>query len=623
MLLVILFLAVPLSLAALETAGQLARTSRVYDSRLTREYNLGAGVEVAIHEVQYDPNFDDGLTPADPSKEIAVVVNENAVTTTITKIFSSQDLVGQGLIVNKEVVPTTAPVNAPTTFTYAITIENKGTNTVILETIRDYLPPHFSYAGPTAGITTDNPTIASNEITSNCGNTAYTLDWSLPPNVDIQAGEKLTLSFNASGTLPDGAYFNQVQVSYRAWWDASLIDVYTPYAAPVIVGTANPKCGHNLGIRVDKNVEPPEALPGVETEFTYTITVENTTAVDLPVHQIEDLLPPGFIYVVGSSSDITASDPSEELDPNLLRWRLVWGDAATEPPLTTIPAGQSKTQVFKARGNVGSGLTYLNEVFVAYETEEWIYGVDAYADIVIALDNSGSIDSTELEDLKATANEIVDAFSVDTTEERIRIGVTRFRGESAPVVAMTDVDVHLTDVPLHDGINGLSQGGPDLSSGTNIVAAIQGAATHYATGLGDRPEMPNLMILITDGLDTVNTLADIQAACWASGAEIFAVGVGSVDVDTLNAIACNPSAGHVFYTSDFSGLLSLVDDIVSANLVAAKTVARAEGGASSHSSVSGGALYDLETLAPDGSTLRSRIVTYESSDQVDILSWQQ
>ena len=146
---------------------------------------------------------------------------------------------------------------------------------------------------------------------------------------------------------------------------------------------------------------------------------------------------------------------------------------------------------------------------------------------------------------------------------------------------------------------------------------------HYASGLGDRPEMPNLMILVTDGLDTVNTLADIQAACLASGAEIFAVGVGSVDVDTLNAIACNPSAGHVFYTSDFGGLLALVNDIVSANLVAAKTVARAEGGASSGSSVSGGALYDVETLAPDGSTLRSRIVTYENSDRVDILSWQQ
>ena len=131
------------------------------------------------------------------------------------------------------------------------------------------------------------------------------------------------------------------------------------------------------------------------------------------------------------------------------------------------------------------------------------------------------------------------------------------------------------------------------------------------------------MILITDGLDTVNTLAGIEAACWASGAEIFAVGVGNVDADTLNAIACNPSAGHVFYTSDFSGLLALVDDIVSANLVAAKTVAGAEGGASRGSSISGGALYDVETLAPDGSTLRSRIVSYQNSDQVDILSWQQ
>ena len=110
-------------------------------------------------------------------------------------------------------VPSTAPANTLTTFTYDITIKNEGTNAVTLKNIRDYLPPQFSYVGPTTGITTNDPTIASNEITSNCGNTAYTLDWSLPPNLEVQAGEELTLSFNATGTLPDGAYYNQVLVS--------------------------------------------------------------------------------------------------------------------------------------------------------------------------------------------------------------------------------------------------------------------------------------------------------------------------------------------------------------------------------------------------------------------------
>ena len=195
----------------------------------------------------------------------------------------------------------------------------------------------------------------------------------------------------------------------------------------------------------------------------------------------------------------------------------------------------------------------------------------------MAQDDSGSIDSTDLDALKATANEIVDAFSLDTTEGRIRIGVTRFRGESAPVVAMTDIDDHPASTPLHDGIDGLVQGAPDLSGGTDIVAGLEGGAAQYATGLGDRPEIPNLMIFITDGVDQKHTVEEIEAACWATGAEIFAVGVGSVDVDTLNAIACNPNAGHVFYASDFSGLLALVDDIVSANLIAALTVARAFG----------------------------------------------
>ena len=90
MLLAFMVLAVPLAVAAVQTAGQLALASRTYDSRLARDYNLGAGVEVAIHKVQYDPTFDDGLTPAYPSKEIAVEVNEDVVATTITWISSAR-----------------------------------------------------------------------------------------------------------------------------------------------------------------------------------------------------------------------------------------------------------------------------------------------------------------------------------------------------------------------------------------------------------------------------------------------------------------------------------------------------------------------------------------------------
>ena len=41
-------LAVPVSVASIQTSAQLSRNSRVYDSRLRSMYGAGSGIEVAI-----------------------------------------------------------------------------------------------------------------------------------------------------------------------------------------------------------------------------------------------------------------------------------------------------------------------------------------------------------------------------------------------------------------------------------------------------------------------------------------------------------------------------------------------------------------------------------------------
>ena len=132
---------------------------------------------------------------------------------------------------------------------------------------------------------------------------------------------------------------------------------------------------------------------------------------------------------------------------------------------------------------------------------------------------------------------------------------------------------------------------------TNIVAAITGGEAQFGTGLGDRLGVPNMMIVITDGDDTTgNSYSDIEAASAASGAEIFAVGVGpesDVSPETLFAISYDPDnpgavfdganpdpyySDHVFHTDDFTDLINLVNEIVTAVLGASQTVVTAEGG---------------------------------------------
>ena len=108
-------LGVPIAVSALQTSAQLARNSQVYDRRLTSDYSAGAGVEVALWEVQNDPAFGDNLTKTDPSTQMTADTNDETVHVTVTRIFGEESLQGQGTIITKSVDPTTAVANATTT----------------------------------------------------------------------------------------------------------------------------------------------------------------------------------------------------------------------------------------------------------------------------------------------------------------------------------------------------------------------------------------------------------------------------------------------------------------------------------------------------------------------------
>ncbi len=120
MLIGFIVLAVPLTVAAIQTAGQISRNSRVYDGRLTGMYSAGAGVELVLWKILSDPTFNDDLTELDPTTQLTVENNDETVDVTVTQIFDSVVLDGQGVIVTKSVTPDDINVGQSPTFTYTI-----------------------------------------------------------------------------------------------------------------------------------------------------------------------------------------------------------------------------------------------------------------------------------------------------------------------------------------------------------------------------------------------------------------------------------------------------------------------------------------------------------------------
>ena len=368
MLIGFIVLAVPLAAGAVQTAGQLSRNSRVYDGRLTGMYSAGAGVELVLWKILSDPTFDDDLTELSPTTQLTVESNDETVDVTITKIFDSVSLEGQGVIVEKSVTPDAISVGQSPTFNYTITVLNKGTGTIDLKQILDFMPPGLTYkAGSTNGVTTGEPTTTSNDPAT-CGAVPQQLYWNLSnEHIQISAGDQVSLTFQALGTLPEGTYYNQGAARYDPWWSSPDLYVFTSsYAAPITVGGGSPKCGYNLELLVTSSVDPEEPIPDVETEFTYTITVENVSPDIVYVCQIDDLLPPTFDYIATSSGDypgnIRTEEPEITPDASSSRWKLRWEDDSL--PMATLSPGDTATQIFRALTTPVTGTDYYNEIEV-------------------------------------------------------------------------------------------------------------------------------------------------------------------------------------------------------------------------------------------------------------------
>lgn len=189
----------------------------------------------------------------------------------------------------------------------------------------------------------------------------------------------------------------------------------------------------------------------------------------------------------------------------------------------------------------------------------------AQADVMLVLDRSGSINPTELSQLKTAAKAFIDALGLSTFG--IHAGFSSFATNGT-------LNQHLTDdsLTVKSAIDALVSGGF-----TNLKEGLDLARNEHANpGDGhdrDDSTSPDKVIVITDGhpnrplpSDTADDAAASSAdAYWADGAEIFVVGVGS-DVNTTylkNEIADpdDPGEQHYYSITDYSGLENLLKNL--------------------------------------------------------------
>jgi Mg-chelatase subunit ChlD len=172
----------------------------------------------------------------------------------------------------------------------------------------------------------------------------------------------------------------------------------------------------------------------------------------------------------------------------------------------------------------------------------------AAADIVFVLDSSGSVGQANYQKMLQFVKSMASNFPIGS--DKVRIGVETF--SSRPYTEF-NLNKNLDHASVATAIDHISY----KSGGTNTGTALKDMYTKMFTAPnGDRPGVPNIAIVVTDGRSNnrPSTLAE-AAKAKALGIEVFSVGVGAgVDVSELNAIASDPDAGHVMTVTDFSKL---------------------------------------------------------------------
>jgi uncharacterized protein YegL len=183
-------------------------------------------------------------------------------------------------------------------------------------------------------------------------------------------------------------------------------------------------------------------------------------------------------------------------------------------------------------------------------------GCKGKVDVVLVMDNSGSIDSTEYATMKTAAKAFVDALSLAPA------------GPHAAKVSFASgatLDQQLTDdaVLLKSKIDLAQTGGS-----TNLSAGIDVAQTELVS-TRDRADAPNIIIILTDGAP--NSQADAITSANASkgaGTEIFAVGIGT-DTSTSaflhDQIVSDVENDHYFDAANFDDLQTVLTGLTQCN----------------------------------------------------------
>lgn len=184
---------------------------------------------------------------------------------------------------------------------------------------------------------------------------------------------------------------------------------------------------------------------------------------------------------------------------------------------------------------------------------------DGQLDIVLMIDTSGSIRESRFNILQDFAQDFV--LSLEISSDTGRIGTLSY---SDDVKVEFNLGTYHTAEDVAHAIEMIQY----RAGKTNTAEALRVVREDMFTEAnGDRSDVPNILIIITDGISTVNTEETIPEAVKTkvSGIHILLVGaeISSTDLE-LKALATDPDDKNIFTTPSFTDMSTLLPNVLDA-----------------------------------------------------------
>jgi len=243
--------------------------------------------------------------------------------------------------------------------TYTIKISNHDDKKNQLKEITDTLPAGLSYDcnGPPDQLTlpgADPVDIVPDDDDELCGDFGgVEIEWDIPGDPDLLAGEVVTLTFTAVTSATPGTYCNGVEATPDGFDNRSgataLVQIGpTPGLCPDEAVVVTKTWTSVILDGTNKSVSPRVYTFDIDFE----IKLDNIGTEDLNLKELTDLLPTGFTFgIMDPSSDITEA-PSVKTQNSVSRDELTW---RFNPVNIVIASDTSKTIRFSTTANITRG----------------------------------------------------------------------------------------------------------------------------------------------------------------------------------------------------------------------------------------------------------------------------